>query len=274
MQELDALFSEFDKDGNGQLDRTEMEALVSHIFDESDVHEADELCEPYVPTVLYAAFSESILGLCIREGGGWPGLVAAVFELADVDGDGSLSRQEFERVATMLSPSLGAALSFGSIGGSTCVDNSVAGPRTDAFMGDSSHQRGSTMEFRQTRLSQLFELYASDGHRQLEMPRLVVLIETIHSAERALTANSLDDIRGGGSIAAFGSGGPSKALAEREAKLVGQFICKYRRRGNRTQDDDQKLTTEVDAQSNGQSTSNLVALYSSAAVVKMCFCLT
>ena len=42
MQELDALFLEFDQDGNGQIDRTEMEALVLHIFGGVDTLDNEE----------------------------------------------------------------------------------------------------------------------------------------------------------------------------------------------------------------------------------------
>ena len=44
MQELDALFVEFDRDGNGQLDRTELEALILHIFGGADAVDAAEQC--------------------------------------------------------------------------------------------------------------------------------------------------------------------------------------------------------------------------------------
>jgi Ca2+-binding EF-hand superfamily protein len=172
-----------------------------------------------------------------------------VFELSDLDGDGNLSRQEFERVATMLSPALGAAMHLGKIGTTSgAEDNRSDDQGNTAIPAAGLCHQTTTLGSKQARLRQLFDLYALDQNGQLGMDSLVVLIETIHSAERALTADSIDEIRGGGSIA-----GASRAPAQREATLIGHFIFNHRQQATGTQ---AKQGSSIDACRNGQPTSS------------------
>ena len=64
MQELDALFVEFDRDGNGQIDRTEMEALVLHIFGGIDAVETEEYGAKLMP--LFATGCKNVIVCCLN----------------------------------------------------------------------------------------------------------------------------------------------------------------------------------------------------------------
>ena len=160
-----------------------------------------------------------------------------MFELSDLDGDGNISRREFGKVAAMLSPAFGAAIQLANIGSTSDADS----PKT-------------------ARLRQLYDLYASDQHGLLGMDKLVVLIETILSAERALGTDSVDEIHGGESIDAGNSGDRNRATAEREASWIEQFISNHRKHEQAIEGVSQP--TCVDAQRTGLPTSstNLNAL--------------
>lgn len=156
-------------------------------------------------------------------------------------------------MATMLSPALGAAMRLSKIGSSSGAEETRSDFQSNTALPAEGSRNRTTLGTKQARLRQLFDMYALANNGQLGMDSLVVLIETIHSAERALTAESVDEIRGGRSIAAVGSGAPSRASAEREARLIGQFIFNHRKQSMGT--DATRQSSSLDPHRTGQPTS-------------------